>query len=82
MLDNAVLEGLGTKKIQNLEREFDGWQPFWRVWIQAWIQAKGVLAGPGTPRDPKSYLFFTKWVNRFGHSTEAWMRNFGPELAR
>ena len=23
---------------------------------------KGVLAGPGTPRDPKSYLFITKWV--------------------
>ena len=24
--------------------------------------AKGVLAGPGTPRDPKSHLFVTKWV--------------------
>ena len=23
---------------------------------------KGVLAGPGTPRDPKSHLFVTKWV--------------------
>ena len=22
----------------------------------------GVLAGPGTPRDPKSHLFVTKWV--------------------
>ena len=24
--------------------------------------AHGVLAGPGTPRDPKSHLFATKWV--------------------
>ena len=23
---------------------------------------QGVLAGPGTPRDPKSHLFATKWV--------------------
>ena len=23
---------------------------------------QGVLAGPGTPRDPKSHLFVTKWV--------------------
>ena len=23
---------------------------------------KGMLAGPGTPRNPKSYLFVTKWV--------------------
>ena len=42
------------------------------AWIQpgsrldpAWIQAGsslGVLAGPGTPRDPKSHLFVTNWV--------------------
>ena len=25
-------------------------------------KAKGVLAGPGTPRDPKSDVFVTKWV--------------------
>ena len=25
-------------------------------------QPKGVLAGPGTPRDPKSHSFVTKWV--------------------
>ena len=25
-------------------------------------RAKGVLAGPGTPRDPKSDVFVTKWV--------------------
>ena len=47
-------------------------------------RAKGVLAGPGTPRDPKSNVFVTKWVaiNRLGRSTRAWMRNFSPELAR
>ena len=26
------------------------------------IRPKGVLARPGTPRDPKSHMFATKWV--------------------
>ena len=39
-------------------------------WGQSWrdrppppaARPQGVLAGPGTPRDPKSHLFATKWV--------------------
>ena len=47
----------------------------------------GVLAGPGTPRDPKSHLFATKWVAippfgtlKTGSGTEFWpgSRRGGP----
>ena len=33
-----------------------------RVGATARRRPQGVLAGPGTPRDPKSHLFATKWV--------------------
>ena len=47
-----------------------------------WI--KGVLAGPGTPRDPKSHLFVTKWVAvaPFGTWGPARGQNFVANLAR
>ena len=31
-------------------------------WLVGWLVGLGVLAGPGTPRDPKSHLFVTNWV--------------------
>ena len=39
------------------------WGPSWRDRPPPpAARPQGVLAGPGTPRDPKSHLFATKWV--------------------
>ena len=47
-------------------------------------QARGVLAEPGTPRDPKSHILppIGSLSNRFGHSRWGSMQTFGADLAR
>ena len=44
----------------------------------------GVLAGPGTPRDPKSHLIVSiaSPFNRFAQSRQEKSQNFGADLAR
>ena len=41
---------------------------------------KGVLAGPGTPRDPKSHLLVTNWVAMTPFDT--WGPGLGAEFRR